>query len=506
MKTSAKAKTNRLVNKIHSGDVLKHLAKLKYGDVRFNVIIADPPYNIGKDFGNNKDQMPLDEYVYWSRRWIDDCLGLLASNGILYVYGFPEILAHISVGIPRDRQRWLAWHYTNKTVPSLRFWQRSHETILCLWNGKRPRLSVDEIREKYTPNYLKCVGKVRKETLCRYNRKGKKTIYNGHANGALPRDVIKVPALAGGAGKKERWFVCRSCGNRLFHPRHRSEHQDCDVLLHPTQKPTELTRILLRSVVGNGHGAMLAPFAGSGSECVVAQEMGIDYCGIEINKEYVLFARKWLKKIKGGGSELLIMFRLTPRMIQRLKQELGKYHGQFSGGRCQGWELEELIAASILSDYKEPCMVRWDETGHNKDHDIVVEKESVTHQLQIKAGTFNKSGHLTLSGYRLGSCQGDHNKITDCLNSKKADILSVPYEQHDCDQGRIHDYSICYIDADKLSGLEPNKWQVTSERAGSIEQTNKYGVVFSVRPSMSWQVWWTVPKEAYYRENTITIT
>ena len=31
---------------------------------------------------------------------------------------------------------------------------------------------------------------------------------------------------------------------------------------------------------------MLIPFAGSGSECVVAQEMGVDYLGIEINPEY----------------------------------------------------------------------------------------------------------------------------------------------------------------------------------------------------------------------------
>ena len=224
----------------------------------------------------------------------------LKSTGIAYVYGFPEILAHIAVKYPRDKQRWLVWHYTNKTVPGAKFWQRSHESILCLWKDKRPHLEVDKIREEYTDGYKKCIGKVRKETKCRYSRKGKKTLYNGHKNGALPRDVIKVPALAGGAGYKERWFMCRSCGNRLYPPSQLSAHRDCDVLKHPTQKPLKLTRRLLLSAV-NGSGVLI-PFAGSGSECVVAKSLGASFFATEINHEYVSFGSKWLAQTNANYS------------------------------------------------------------------------------------------------------------------------------------------------------------------------------------------------------------
>ncbi len=44
------------------------------------------------------------------------------------------------------------------------------------------------------------------------------------------------------------------------------------------------------------------------------------------------------------------MYQLTPRMQQNFRQYLEKYHDLFDGGRCSGWELEELIYKSIQSD------------------------------------------------------------------------------------------------------------------------------------------------------------
>ena len=288
-------------SRIINGDVIEALRGLPSSET-FDVAIADPPYNIGKDFGNNRDAMPLNDYVEWTQEWIAECLDRLNPGGLLYIYGLPEILARVSAQYAIDGQRWLQWHYTNKTVPSSKFWQRSHESILCLWrqDEKRPTLEIDQIREPYKPAYLKVAGKPRKETFCRYNGSGKSTVYNAHAGGALPRDVIKVPALAGGAGHVERWFVCYTCGNRIFPPQELANHRQCDILKHPTQKPQELTRRLILSRINGTGGRVLVPFAGSGSECVVAQELGLEYIGIELNPEYVQFARQWLAYLDEG--------------------------------------------------------------------------------------------------------------------------------------------------------------------------------------------------------------
>ena len=286
-----------LTNTIILGDTTKILPQLSEDKKKYNVIIADPPYNIGKDFGNNSASMPIDDYVKWAESWIKDCLQLLTDDGLLYLYGFPEIIARISACFPIDEQRWLIWHYTNKTVPSLKFWQRSHETILCLWkpNNPRPNLEIDPIREPYTASFLKnAAGKERKNTPSRYGGSGKTTIYNAHKNGALPRDVIKIPALAGGAGRAERWFMCKTCDAQIYPPEYLSEHRGHDILKHPTQKPMELTRRLIQSRINGTSGKVLIPFAGSGSECVIARTLGVEYLGIEMNPEFVDFARKWL--------------------------------------------------------------------------------------------------------------------------------------------------------------------------------------------------------------------
>ncbi|MFK7866048.1 MAG: site-specific DNA-methyltransferase [Alphaproteobacteria bacterium] len=300
---SDKATQESAAFKTHSnlicGDVIKVLKKLPT-ERKFDVIIIDPPYNIGKDFGNNNDTMPIEAYVAWSREYISLCFDLMAHNGVMYIYGFPEILARIACHYPIDEQRWLVWHYMNKAVPSAKFWQRSHESILCLWapNTKRPVLEIDQIREPYSQTYLdQSVGKVRTGTPSRFGgKRNKKTLYAAHENGALPRDVIKIPALAGGAGTAERWFMCHECGDKLYPPSELKHHREHDVLKHPTQKPLELTKRLIRSRIKIKNGRVLIPFAGSGSECVAAASMGISYTGIELNPTYVDFATKWIKQ------------------------------------------------------------------------------------------------------------------------------------------------------------------------------------------------------------------
>ena len=244
------------------GDSLQILPTLQ--DNSAQIIIADPPYNIGKDFGNNSDKQPMEEYLNWTERWIKECLRILKPNGTMFIYGFSEILALILSRVPYEiNRRWIVWHYTNKNVASLHFWQRSHESILVLWKNDKV-FHRDDIREAYTEGFLNgAAGKERASTKGRFSKGEKTTTYTAHPNGALPRDVIKIPALAGGAGMKER-------------------------VNHPTQKPIALCeKLLLSCKQPNTEGYVLIPFAGSGSECVAAKNLNLPFVGIELNEEYV---------------------------------------------------------------------------------------------------------------------------------------------------------------------------------------------------------------------------
>jgi len=282
------------VNKVYLMDVLKGLKQLD-SDIA-DVIIVDPPYNIGKDFGLCKDDLALKDYVEWSKQWISECTRIMKLSGTMFIYGFSEVLAYLFVEIPINK-RWLVWHYTNKNVPSLNFWQRSHESIICCWKG-RPIFNRDAIREPYTKTFLEgAAGKVRAGTRGRFSKEGKETIYQAHEKGALPRDVIKVPTLAGGAGMSERWFFCKTC-NLVCPPQTLKMHEKHKVLKHPTQKPLLLTKRLLLSAKPEYDGLLVVPFVGTGSECVAAKGLGMKYVGFEINPDYVKIAETWLATIK----------------------------------------------------------------------------------------------------------------------------------------------------------------------------------------------------------------
>jgi len=259
-----------LLQDVIHGDTIKILPTLDADSAQ--IIIADPPYNIGKDFGNDSDKQPMDEYLLWCEQWIKECLRILKPNGTMFIYGFSEILALILSKVPYNiNRRWIVWHYTNKNVPSLHFWQRSHESVIVLWKSDKI-FHRDDIREAYTEGFLNgAAGKERKATKGRFSKGDKKTTYTAHANGALPRDVIKIPALAGGAGMNER-------------------------VDHPTQKPLALCDKLIRSCKQSAtDGYVLVPFAGSGSECLAAKIVGLPFIGIELNADYVKLINERLK-------------------------------------------------------------------------------------------------------------------------------------------------------------------------------------------------------------------
>ena len=279
------------LNKFHCIDVLQGLQSLD-NEVA-DIIIIDPPYNINKDFGEYNDNMKLEDYVTWSKLWINESLRVLKSTGSMYIYGYSEILAHLSVALYPIKHRWLIWHYKNKTVPSLKnMWQRSHESILYVWKDK-PIFNVDDIRTPYTDTFLKnSAGKTRPKGRSRFDG-NRDTVYNANENGALPRDVFTdISSLAGGLGGKERYFLYRG----IVYPANRwKEFPEEDCVKHPTQKPSKLTEKLILSSKPKEGGLVVIPFGGSGSEGIVAKKLGLDFIGFDNNPAYVLLANGAVK-------------------------------------------------------------------------------------------------------------------------------------------------------------------------------------------------------------------
>ena len=68
-------------HKLVLGDVLEVLES-EIQDNSIDLIFADPPYNIGKDFNGFKDKWEFEnDYLEWSYSWLNLCVKKLKHNG-----------------------------------------------------------------------------------------------------------------------------------------------------------------------------------------------------------------------------------------------------------------------------------------------------------------------------------------------------------------------------------------------------------------------------------------
>ena len=229
------------------------------------LVIADPPYNLGKTFGDWKEGRDLNPWVPWCKSWLEECARLLDENGNIFVYGIHHYLCYLQcalydLGLHYRRQ--IIWHYENGWAGySKRTLAAHYEPIL--WFSKGEKYVYHPIREPYKSQ----------ERLRHPVKKNGKT-WVPHPDGRLAGDVWRFPTLAGRRFREEK-------------------------VSHPTQKPLSLTRRIVQHY-SNENDLVVIPFAGSGTECVAAALLGRNFWAAEINQDYIDIARKRLLNAKQG--------------------------------------------------------------------------------------------------------------------------------------------------------------------------------------------------------------
>src|SRR5690606_25427609 len=112
--------------KLYNGDCIKLLSK-KIEDESIDCIFADPPFNLAKHYGKGiNDTFKEEEYLEWTRLWIDLCCEKLKTGGSFFVYNIPKWGTYIAHYMSQklNFRHWIAVDLTlsmpipNKLYPS----------------------------------------------------------------------------------------------------------------------------------------------------------------------------------------------------------------------------------------------------------------------------------------------------------------------------------------------------------------------------------------------------
>lgn len=250
---------DNVLDKVIIGDSFSVFDRLPDGFA--DLLIADPPYNIDKDFGGSKFKKMSDEqYGEYTELWIKSILHTLKDNASIYVCcdwksssAIERVLKKYFV--VRNRITW----QREKGRGALSNWKNGMEDIWFATKGRDYTFNADAV-------------KIRRKVVAPYTKDGMPKDWekteNGNFRNTYPSnfwDDISVPY----------WSMPENTA-------------------HPTQKPEKLLAKLILASSNTGD-TVFDPFLGSGSTAVTAKKLGRHYVGIEKNEQYCIWAQKRLE-------------------------------------------------------------------------------------------------------------------------------------------------------------------------------------------------------------------
>ena len=253
-------------DKVVHGRAAAILPKLKRAS--FDLLFADPPYNLTKQFGAEKfSSTGDDEYERWLHSWLELCTPVLKKTASVYICGDWRSASAIQRAGSNylKLQNRITWE-REKGRGAKANWKNAAEDIWFFTVSNEFTFNLDAVKQ-------------RRRVVAPYRENGK------------PKD----------------WSESRAGNFRDTHPSNIwtditvpfwSMPENTD---HPTQKPEKLlAKIILAST--NPGDMILDPFAGSGTTAVVAKKLGRRFVAIESDEDYCLLTAKRLELAENDKS------------------------------------------------------------------------------------------------------------------------------------------------------------------------------------------------------------
>lgn len=231
---------------LFAADCMEILPNIRDGVA--DTVFADPPFNLGKEYGKNSNDLRSDaDYLTWCKAWLTECVRIVKPGGAVFLYNLPKwnvLLGAFLSQLGMDFRHWIAIEIS-ACLPIPGRLHPSHYSLLYYTKGKpktfrRIRTPIQRCRH--------CGGEIKD--------------YGGHRDAMNPKGVTL----------KDVWTDVPPVRHWKFKSRERRANALSTKILD---------RVVEMSTLPGD--VVVDPFGGSGTTFAVCEKKGRQWIGVEID-------------------------------------------------------------------------------------------------------------------------------------------------------------------------------------------------------------------------------
>lgn len=250
------------------GDSLEYMERILklHPNGIFDLVFADPPYNLEKGYTHYKDSLSDKKYIQWSYRWLDLMSRVVRPGGAFFVLNLPKYCTHYASFLNQklNFRHWIVWDSMSTPAGKI---MPAHYSLLYYTRPGGP------ITFNYSANNsddLNILNPLDADYYC------------------LQSGCIRKRKMLGDDDKTDLndiwWNI-----HRLKHKKYRDQH--------PCQLPIRLMLRIIK-LTTNVNDIVFDPFCGAGTTAIAAKTTGRHFITIDIDEKYVKIATRNLERMQ----------------------------------------------------------------------------------------------------------------------------------------------------------------------------------------------------------------
>jgi len=260
------------INKVELGDAIQVMEKLvkQYPQGVFDLVFADPPYNLQKDYKLYDDDLQAEEYLSWCDKWLELCVRLTKPKGNLFVLNIPKWAVFHAQTLMKSSyfQNWIVWDALSTPKGKI---MPAHYALL--------HFAKSSARFTYNrPEAVDASEYCLRSSCLRSRKKALTSAFTESAS--IFGKTVQVSDI---------WWDIP----RIKHRKHRDDH--------PCQLPDKLMDRIIQCF-SNTNDLVFDPFAGAGTTALRALANGRSFFTIELDPSYHKITSTKLAQLETRGS------------------------------------------------------------------------------------------------------------------------------------------------------------------------------------------------------------